>query len=320
MTTAAQGSPALLGTRPSSLTKRVARRVLMMALATLCGAAVIRFDGWPTGFPTLSATQRSLAQGAAGVLAFTLVDFFWCLLAARVLADFIVGLRLVGDDGRQHSLRCAGHEACTMVLTALTAGIAPLLLALTAGGGERRTVLDRAFALVLIDVRRGRDVQVMPVRQTEIDKAYRVIAPPGPSVVAVTGRVSEPGARNPGQTRTTQIHAGPVAQRIRLDTGAFADIAGVALIGRQPIAGGPDTGAAIIAVDDPGSSVSKTHARLISDGEGIWVEDLGSTNGTRVATAGEAPVALRPGDRRLARPRAVVRIGDRSFEVLGGGR
>lgn len=320
MTTTMLGAPALLGTLAGTVAQRVIRRILMIGLATACGSITIAFDVGSTELGLLTTGQRTLAQAMTGVLAFTLVDGLWCLIAGRVLADFIVGLRLVGDDGRQHALRCAGHETCTMVLTVATLGIAPLLLALTSGGGERRTVLDRAFSLVLIDVRRGRDVQVEPVRQTEIDRAHRVVAPPGPPVMAVTGRLTDSGGRAPEPVGATQATAGPVARRIRLDSGAFADICGVTLIGRQPTPSGSDAGAAIIAVDDPGSSVSKTHARMVSDGEGIWVEDLGSTNGTRVAAAGEALVTLRPGDRWLARPRSVVYIGERSFEVLGGGK
>ena len=57
------------------------------------------------------------------------------------------------------------------------------------------------------------------------------------------------------------------------------------LVGRNPsrsaYAGdAPDTD--LIALDDPTSTVSKTHAALIADGDGLTITDLHSTNGVVV--------------------------------------
>ena len=59
----------------------------------------------------------------------------------------------------------------------------------------------------------------------------------------------------------------------------------------------------------PGDSfVSSRHARVFRRGGEVWVEDLGSTNGTHVnSTRISAPTALRPGDRLL--------VGRTLFEV-----
>jgi hypothetical protein len=52
----------------------------------------------------------------------------------------------------------------------------------------------------------------------------------------------------------------------------------------HPIGGelvlGRDQGTADLVIDDPG--VSRRHARVVADGEGVVVEDLGSSNGTYV--------------------------------------
>jgi hypothetical protein len=58
------------------------------------------------------------------------------------------------------------------------------------------------------------------------------------------------------------------------------------------------------------STVSREHAAMVRRGDGWWVVDLGSTNGTRVngVRAAEQPVA--PGDR--------VELGDAAVEIVEG--
>jgi hypothetical protein len=57
--------------------------------------------------------------------------------------------------------------------------------------------------------------------------------------------------------------------------------------------------------------VSGRHARLRWDGASWWIEDLGSTNGTRVDAA-----PLIPGQPVQAAPHARIMLGDMSFELL----
>ncbi|MGH1548434.1 FHA domain-containing protein [Leifsonia poae] len=77
------------------------------------------------------------------------------------------------------------------------------------------------------------------------------------------------------------------------------------LLGRNPSAAAAPAGAVdaeLIALDDPASTVSKTHAALLPDGDALTVIDLHSTNGVTLAgvriPAGE-PVPVTPGSELL---------------------
>ncbi len=90
------------------------------------------------------------------------------------------------------------------------------------------------------------------------------------------------------------------------------------LIGRNPSAR-PDQGpVAILRVDDPTFSISKTHAEVTVHADGIRVTDRGSSNGTsvrgrdgEVRVIGGQPVHLRWGD--------TLMLGDREFTLTEGG-
>lgn len=81
--------------------------------------------------------------------------------------------------------------------------------------------------------------------------------------------------------------------------GTFPLVGTGIVVGRDP--------RAQIVVDDP--TVSRTHARLEVDGSGVWVEDLGSANGTRVNGERISRQLLRPGD--------VLILGDEELELRG---
>lgn len=71
-------------------------------------------------------------------------------------------------------------------------------------------------------------------------------------------------------------------------------------VGRRPSA---DASAAVLVLEDPTRTLSRTHAVVRVVGDGLVVEDLGSANGTRLERAGQwswcqsgNPVAVAPGD------------------------
>lgn len=90
----------------------------------------------------------------------------------------------------------------------------------------------------------------------------------------------------------------------------------VAVLGREPIAAGPDqVGAQLVPVADPGLSVSKSHAMVGRDTDGIWIRDLGSRNGTFVAPQGGSWLQAMPGDIVEINPGDLVRLGHQQFTV-----
>jgi len=91
---------------------------------------------------------------------------------------------------------------------------------------------------------------------------------------------------------------------LTLPDAAVATVTGPTLLGRNP-----SGERALLAVPDPTRSVSKTHALLEPDPAGLWLTDLGSTNGTALVD-GASVTTLVPHERTLLRGAAIVRLGE----------
>lgn len=117
----------------------------------------------------------------------------------------------------------------------------------------------------------------------------------------------------------TQVRPGttgpaPVAVlRIRLDDGRDFQLDRSVLVGRNPVGHAGEQHAQLLAVDDPGRSISKTHLHLLTDGTGIWVTDRQSTNGSAVTTPDGLRTPLVPGVPTFVTPGSSVHFGDRTF-------
>ena len=61
--------------------------------------------------------------------------------------------------------------------------------------------------------------------------------------------------------------------------------------------------------------ISKTHLHLRVDGDGVWVTDRNSTNGSAVTTPDGLQTRLQPGVAVFVRPGSTVHFGDRSFHL-----
>ena len=86
------------------------------------------------------------------------------------------------------------------------------------------------------------------------------------------------------------------------------------LIGRDPAPREGDDGACLVKLDD--DAVSKTHAAFGRQGDSVWVEDRGSTNGSVLVDESGRHVALIPGQRVLLIPPATVVIGDTTISAI----
>lgn len=117
----------------------------------------------------------------------------------------------------------------------------------------------------------------------------------------------------------------PVAGAVLLvfDTGQREQFASPASInlGRNPTRDEPSDH--LLTVNDPESSVSKTHLRLEHSRGRTWVTDRGSTNGTDLLDDDGSVITLGADERVLLEEGTRVRIGNRAFTVslmLGGER
>jgi hypothetical protein len=115
-------------------------------------------------------------------------------------------------------------------------------------------------------------------------------------------------------TRVTQSR--PPVGVLVLDDGATFVLDRDYVIGREP-AGHPlvHSGAAeALVIDDPSTQLSRTHAHVVLDGWDVYVDDLGSSNGTHVAAHGAtAWTKVLPGERLALGPGAELHLGGRRF-------
>jgi uncharacterized RDD family membrane protein YckC len=103
--------------------------------------------------------------------------------------------------------------------------------------------------------------------------------------------------------------------RIRLDDGRDFELDRTVLIGRNPAAHSGEQVTQMLAIQDPGRSISKTHLHLLSDRDGIWVTDRNSTNGSAVTTPDGVRTPLQAGQPAYVRPGSTVHFGDRTFHL-----
>ncbi|MFJ5697793.1 RDD family protein [Arthrobacter sp. NPDC093139] len=194
---------------------------------------------------------------------------------------------------------------------------------------------DRAAKTLVFDVHAGRN----PVTTGGIQGPYSFAPLDLPPVRQVTSPVAVaagaahrpgPGQPNSGppdaghpddaldstQLRGSRQEAPPVAVlRIRLDDGRDFRLERSVLVGRNPAAGAGESQAQLLAVPDPGRTISKTHLHLLTDGAGVWVTDRNSTNGSAITTPDGLRTALVPGVPSFVSPGTTVHFGDRTFNV-----
>lgn len=105
----------------------------------------------------------------------------------------------------------------------------------------------------------------------------------------------------------TVLRGRPGALRLRFAAGD-EQLDGSALVGRDPAPRPGEVVDHLIRPSDAARSMSKTHARIDVDADGVWITDRGSTNGTRLAGPG-GWVALTPNVRTALQEGAEIEFG-----------
>jgi pSer/pThr/pTyr-binding forkhead associated (FHA) protein len=110
------------------------------------------------------------------------------------------------------------------------------------------------------------------------------------------------------------------ATTIELTSGERVRVGERTLLGRnpqQPVEADRGEPAALLPVEDPTRSVSKTHLELVPTPDGLRVTDLGSTNGSAVITPAGEVHELAPGTPFTVTTGWAVQAGDVRFTVVG---
>ena len=138
-----------------------------------------------------------------------------------------------------------------------------------------------------------------------------------PFLLPGAGRRDEPAAPEPvaEETRFDPLPTpSPGSWRLVLPGGESHPLTGTVILGRDPIIDDSDSGAVPLAVDDPGRSVSKTHAVITVRDGAVLVRDLHSTNGT-VVSSGSRQVRVGTDRESPVPPGAIVELGSYVIRV-----
>ena len=136
------------------------------------------------------------------------------------------------------------------------------------------------------------------------------ITPSPPLPLAVPDATVTPPATVQAQCAELQAIA------LRLDNGQAVLLgAAVVVVGRNPSAAPSDRRPNLVAIDDPGHTVSKTHFACWRDERGLWLEDRHSTNGTAFTDLQGRLVTVTPGAPTRIPARTTLVFGDHRAEV-----
>ncbi|MBX3098136.1 MAG: FHA domain-containing protein [Salinibacterium sp.] len=147
-----------------------------------------------------------------------------------------------------------------------------------------------------------------PAVDFEPDEAPRPVVPDAPS---------KPFAEISDVAETRLVPRGPRGERfvLQFSTGESVSVSGSGLIGRNPVAEPGEYVDTLIAIVDPGRSVSKTHLEFGQDGPYFWVSDRYSGNGTVVREPDRDPRRCEAGKRYRVTRGARVEVGEQFFIV-----
>ena len=153
-----------------------------------------------------------------------------------------------------------------------------------------------------------------PVAHQHPPVAFEPDEPPRP---IATDTPAIPSAEVSDVSETRLVPHGPRGERfvLQFSTGESVSVSGTGLIGRNPVAEPGEYFDTLVAVVDPGRSVSKTHLEFGQDGTSFWVSDRYSGNGTVVREPDRQPRRCDAGKRYRVARGARVEIGEQFFIV-----
>ncbi len=128
---------------------------------------------------------------------------------------------------------------------------------------------------------------------------------------------SAPIVPDPTQAKPADTESGGGHHTFTLSfsTGEIVTVRGDGLLGRRPIAQPGESFDQLVAISDPGRSVSKTHLEFGLEGDELWLCDRYSGNGTIVRPPGGVTRQFEPGRRYRVARGTRVEIGDQYFDV-----
>jgi hypothetical protein len=141
--------------------------------------------------------------------------------------------------------------------------------------------------------------------------------PEGPARSVATDASAKPFAEVADVAETRLVPRGARGERyvLQFSTGESVSVSGAGLIGRNPVAEPGEYFDTLVAIVDPGRSVSKTHLEFGQDGTSFWVSDRYSGNGTVVREPDREPRRCEAGKRYRVARGARVEIGEQFFIV-----
>lgn len=154
-----------------------------------------------------------------------------------------------------------------------------------------------------------------PVPATNLGAVADVPAPSAEPVPVTETPAPSPRSDDGVPHARSTVEVTPVIYVVTLDTGEAMSVSGPGVVGRRPQPPEGEPCDHVIAIEDPGRSLSRTHARFGIDGGVFWVEDRGSANGTAVVGTDGVVTELGPGERMVVTDGETVRLGERTFTV-----
>ncbi len=146
--------------------------------------------------------------------------------------------------------------------------------------------------------------------------------PPKPDVVFFP---AQPGVPHPVPPKdpvpqqlddaTVHVSRPKSAWRLVFEGSPPVVVGSMLFLGRNPVATPGHENAPVLAVNDAAKSISKTHAMLEVDDDGLWVHDLDSTNGVWVVPQGEDAIEVTPGQRVAVPAGADLELGDLVIQI-----